>query len=99
MTITGAGGVVIKTISFSSRYKKQYKKLPPNIKTGIKDALEDFLKTPMPAGLKFEKLKGYKKPNIYTVHITGNFKMSFEMVGSEVKLRCVGNHNEIDRMP
>jgi len=82
MTITGAGGVVIKLISISSRYKKQYQKLPPDIQSKIKDIL-----------------KGYHKPNIYTVHITGNFKMSFEITGNEAKLRCVGNHNEIDRRP
>jgi len=99
MTVTGTGGVVIKTISFSSRYKKQYKKLPRNIQNSIKGVLADLMKTPMPAGIKFEKLKGYKKPNIYTLHITGNFKMSFETIGSEAKLRCIGNHNDIDRMP
>jgi len=99
MTITGAGGVVISLISASRRYKKQYQKLPPDIQAKIKDVLKDLKKNPRPPGIRFEKLKGYHKPNIYTVHITGNFKMSLEISGNEAKLRCVGNHNEIDRRP
>lgn len=99
MTITGAGGVVINSISVSSRYKKQYKKLSADIQAKVKDVLKGLKKNPRSAGIRFEKLKGYHKPSIYTVHITGNFKMSLEVAGNEAKLRCVGNHNEIDRNP
>jgi mRNA-degrading endonuclease RelE of RelBE toxin-antitoxin system len=99
MTITGSGGVVIKTIATSKTFDKQFKKLPQDIKASLKDVFNDLLKDPRPPGLRFEKLKGYKKPDIYTVHITGNYKLSFEIDGSQAKLRCVGNHNEIDRRP
>ena len=99
MTITGAGGIVIKKIAFSSKFEKQYKKLPPEIKEAVPDKLKDLLKQPFPAGLKFEKLKGYRRPDIYTIHINGNYKISFEIDGTIAKLRCIGNHNNIDRSP
>ena len=99
MTITGVGGLVIKQLSLSPRFERQYKKLPSEIKVVIPEKLNDLLKQPFPAGLKFEKLKGYRRPDIYTIHINGNYKISFEIVGCVAKLRCIGNHNDIDRLP
>jgi mRNA-degrading endonuclease RelE of RelBE toxin-antitoxin system len=99
MTITGAGGAVIKQLSLSPKFEKQYKKLPPEIKAIVPEKLNDLLKQPFPAGLKFEKLKGYHRPDIYTIHVNGNYKISFEIEGVVAKLRCVGNHNDIDRRP
>ena len=99
MTITGAGGVIIQSIAFSEKFKKQFQKLPADIKDLIPKKLEDLKKQPLPAGLKFEKLKGYRRPDIYTIHITGNYKISLEIDGSVAKLRCVGNHDTIDRSP
>jgi mRNA-degrading endonuclease RelE of RelBE toxin-antitoxin system len=75
------------------------KKLPHEIKQLVPEKLQDLLKNPFPAGLRFEKLKGYRRPDIYTIHITGNYKISFEIEGTLAKLRCVGNHNDIDRTP
>lgn len=99
MTVTGAGGVIIKQLSTTTRFDKQFKKLPPEIKRLIPQKLNDLLSEPRPPGLRFEKLKGYAKPDIYTIHITGNYKLSFEISGARAHLRCIGNHNEIDRLP
>jgi mRNA-degrading endonuclease RelE of RelBE toxin-antitoxin system len=99
MTVTGAGGAVIKQIALSAKFEKQYKKLPTEIKVAIPEKLNDLLKQPFPAGLRFEKLKGYRRPDIFTIHINGNYKISFEIEGTVAKLRCVGNHNDIDRSP
>ncbi len=99
MTITGKGGVVVTNITLTEAFKKRYKKLPEEIKPLLAGKLDDLKKNPMPAGLRFEKLKGYTKPNIYTIHLTGNFKLSFELEGCNAILRNVGNHNEIDRKP
>lgn len=49
--------------------------------------------------LGFEKLKGYRRPDIYTIHIEGNYKASFEIIGSEAVFRRIGNHDKIDRAP
>lgn len=99
MTVVGSGGVDITQLVFTKGFERQYKKLPPEIKKLIPDKLNDLKNTPRPAGLRFEKLKGYSNPNIYTIHITGNYKLSFEIDGNTAFLRCVGNHNEIDRNP
>jgi mRNA-degrading endonuclease RelE of RelBE toxin-antitoxin system len=99
MTVTGAGGVIVKQLSTTSRFDKQFKKLPPEIQRLVPQKLEDLLANPRPAGLRFEKLKGYARPDIYTIHITGNYKISFEIDDSVAILRCIGNHNEIDRLP
>lgn len=61
--------------------------------------LRDLLKNPRPHGLAFEKLKGYKRPDIYTIHVTGNYKISFEIKGDLVILRRVSDHDTIDRKP
>ncbi len=99
MTITGAGGVVITQIAFSEKFQKQFQKLPPEIQELVPKKLTDLKKQPFPAGLKFEKLKGYRRPDIYTIHVTGNYKISFEIIGNLAQLRCVGNHDTIDRSP
>ena len=61
--------------------------------------LNDLIKDPRPPGLRFEKLKRYRNPEIYTIHITGNYKISFEVDGNIAILRTIGNHNAIDRQP
>ena len=61
--------------------------------------LRELLENPRPPGLAFEKLKGYTRPNIYTIHITCNYKLSFEIEGSLAVLRRVACHNDIDRLP
>ncbi len=99
MTISGAGGVTITSICFSDKFKKQYKKQSPDIQQKTNQKLHDLLASPMPKGLKFEKLKGYDKPDIYTIHITGNYKISLEIIGNQARLRRIGNHNNIDRTP
>lgn len=99
MTIPGSGGVVIESISYKNTFKKQYKKLPSEIKKLVESKLKDLQKDPMPPGLRFEKLKGYRRPDIFTIHITGNYKISLEINGPNALLRCVGCHNNIDRSP
>ena len=99
MTLVGAGGVVITRIEISKRFKKQFKKSPLDIQKKLASKLLGLQADPRPAGIRFEKLKGYTKPNIYTLHITGNYKVSLEINGSVAYLRCIGEHNEIDRLP
>jgi mRNA-degrading endonuclease RelE of RelBE toxin-antitoxin system len=99
MTFVGSGGVVITHFVTVKSFDREYKKLPPEIKRLIPDKLKDLLNNPRPPGLGFEKLKGYKNPDIYTIHITGNYKMSFVIDGSKATLRHIGTHNDIDRQP
>ena len=58
-------------------------------------------KPPFPKKLHFEKLTGYSKPNIFTIHVTANnsHKASFEMIGDVALFRKIGTHKEIDRNP
>lgn len=97
MTEVGAGGVVIDGWRASQRYTRSYKKLTPAMKDRVAAKLDDLQKNPRPPGLGFEKLKGYA--DVYTVHVTGNYKLSFEVDGSVAFLRNVGTHDEIDRAP
>lgn len=99
MTIPGSGGVQIKRWSKSKRFHKDYDKLTEALKNLVDQKLQDLCLTPMPAGLKFEKLKGHSSPCIYTIHVTGNFKASFEINDRIAFLRRVSNHDEIDRAP
>jgi mRNA-degrading endonuclease RelE of RelBE toxin-antitoxin system len=99
MTIVGSGGVVIKAVTYGSRFKKEYKKLSNEMQGQVNATIDLLVVKNRPAGIRFEKLKGYANPNIFTVHVTGNYKLSFEINGSTAFLRRVGNHNEIDRAP
>ena len=99
MTITGAGGVTINRWRTSKRFHKDYDKLPVVLRDLVDAKLQDLTQIPRPAGLRFEKLKGYADPDIYTIHVTGNYKVSLELLGGDAFLRRVGDHNDIDRAP
>lgn len=99
MTITGAGGVKIDTWRKAKRFHRDYDKLTLEQRDLVDQKLQDLVKQPMPAGLRFEKLNGYANPDIYTIHITGNYKASMEIDGAAAFLRRVADHNEIDRAP
>lgn len=77
------------------------KKLPENIRAEARQALKDLLEYPQPGYLKIEKLSGYRRPDIYTIHFTGNnsHKISFTLEGDKAIFRKVGTHKEIDRAP
>lgn len=99
MTQVGAGGVVIRRIDLTDRFKRDAKKLPPEYRDRLEQKLTDLLANPRPPGLAFEKLKGYRKPDIYTIHLTGNYKISLEIQGSTAILRRVAPHDSIDSKP
>ncbi len=99
MTITGTGGVVITHWRKSKRFHKDYDKLGIDMRDLVDAKLQDLSRPVRPPGLAFEKLKSYTAPEIYTVHVTGNYKISMEINGGNAFLRRVGNHDEIDRAP
>jgi len=99
MTHTGAGGLIITEVQYANKFKRDRKRLENSLRKRLDEKIKDLYRNPMPAGLRFEKLQGYRNPDIYTIHITGNYKASLEINGSTAKLRRVRNHNEIDRQP
>ena len=99
MTVTGSGGVVITRWGKSKRFHKDYDKLTIEMRDLVDSKLQDLIKPIRTAGLAFEKLKGYASPDIYTIHVTGNYKISMEITGGCAFLRRVSDHNEIDRTP
>jgi mRNA-degrading endonuclease RelE of RelBE toxin-antitoxin system len=99
VTVVGAGGVVIGSWAKTKRFHKNYDKLTLEQRDVVDQKLQDLVREPRPPGLVFEKLKGYKNPDIYTVHVTGNYKMSMSIEGDEATLRRVGTHDDIDRAP
>lgn len=99
MTLVGAGGVVIRQIKRVARFKSDYAKLPSELQAKTSKKLADLLKNPRPPGLVFEKLKGYTNPAVFTIHITGNYKVSLLIDGDTAILRRIAPHDEIDRAP
>lgn len=106
MTEVGAGGIRFSRLAAKKRFKKEYKKLDSQLQDRADAVLRDLRKNPLPAGLRFEKLKGYSEPSIYTVHVDGNYKISLEVAdgnpgedGCVAVLRRVATHSEIDRRP
>jgi mRNA-degrading endonuclease RelE of RelBE toxin-antitoxin system len=94
----GAGQLVITCVTYTKKFESDLKKAPAEIVESAKEALGDLLKNPRPAWIRFEKLKGYKNPNLYSIHVTKNHshKISFELDGSVAKLRRFGTHKKID---
>ena len=99
MTVIGAGGVQITHLSRTERFQRDYGKLSAELQGKVKAKLRDLLQNPRPPGLRFEKLKGYARPDLYTIHITGNYKISFQVDGATAILRRVAAHDDIDRTP
>jgi mRNA-degrading endonuclease RelE of RelBE toxin-antitoxin system len=99
MTQVGAGGVSLTRIQRTKRFTRDYGKLTPELQERTNEKLKGLLKNPRPPGLAFEKLKGYRRPDIYTLHVTGNYKLSFEIEGATAILRRVAPHDELDRAP
>lgn len=99
MTIVGAGGVVLRFLVPTERFRRDYRKLDAQMQARVDDKLRDLLKNPRPSGLAFEKLKGYTRPDVYTIHITGNYKLSLHIEGDTAVLRRVACHDDIDRLP
>lgn len=82
-------------------FQNSYGALSDEVKSAFKEAYRLLLQDPQPKKLRLEKLSGYKRPGIYTIHITANHshKLSFELVGTVAELRRIGTHKEIDRTP
>lgn len=100
MTLVGAGGHVFASVAHSKRFAREYAKVTAQMKDKVDAKLRDLCSDPMPAGLAFEKLKGYADPDIYTIHVTGNYKISLEVLATGgAWLRRVGTHDEITRAP
>ena len=99
MTLIGAGGVIITHLQATARFQRDYRKLDAGMKKRVGDKLNDLLQNPRPPGLAFEKLKGYAAPAVYTIHITGNYKLSFSIEGTTAILRRVAAHDDMDRAP
>ncbi len=96
--------LVIRKFDSLPRFKSDYQKLSPEIKQQTKEAIDQLIKIgspPFPRSLRFEKLSGYRNPNIYTIHVTPNHshKASFEMRGDVAVFRQIGTHKELDRAP
>lgn len=63
MTQVGAGGVLIARIQQFQRFVRDYNKLTPALRELVDQKLRDLLANPRPPGLRFEKLKGYHRPD------------------------------------
>lgn len=85
----------------SACFKRCVKRLSAEVKEALISALQDLKRDPQPARLRLEQLSGYRRPDIYTIHITTNHshKASFEIDGTTAIMRRVGTHKEIDRTP
>jgi plasmid maintenance system killer protein len=99
VTVVGVGGIEIIFWKKRRSFHKEYGKLEISLRDSVDKCLQALAKRPIPSGLRFEKLKGYAKPDIYSVHVTGNYKISMEIEGNIAILRRVASHDEIDRCP
>lgn len=99
MTIVGGGGIRITEIKYKKRFKKDFKKAPKDIQDLLEKKLAQLTQNPIPSGLRFEKLKGFRRPDIYTFHLTGNYKVSLEIRDSTAILRRLACHDDMDTAP
>ncbi len=95
------GGVVIRRLAMTGRFERDYKRLDHGLQGKVDTVLLNLTKNPRSPMLRFEKLGGYRRPSIHTVHVTPNHshKLSFEIDGDTAILRRIGTHKEIDGAP
>jgi len=93
------GGVTIHRVVLKRSFHRDYGDLTRDQQETVDRKIQDLLKNPRPPGLRFEKLKCRANPSLFTIHITGNYKLSVEVEGDCAILRHVGNHDTIDRVP
>lgn len=92
----------IKSVDLGrASFQNDFKALDTEVKAAAKDAISLLLRDPQPKKLRLEKLSGYKRPGIFTIHITANHshKLSFELIDGIAVLRRIGTHKLIDRTP
>jgi mRNA-degrading endonuclease RelE of RelBE toxin-antitoxin system len=96
-----AGGLRIAALDFTERFKKELNALSPDLRTQVDEVLSQLLQYPIPRGLRFHKLNGYRNPCLYSVTVTGNdsHKVSFSIDGNIAVLRRIATHRRIDRNP
>ena len=95
--------LVIKRLDFSNdSFVSSLSRQSLEVQESFFEVIQNLIGSPpFPKKLRFEKLSGYSKPNIYTVHVTANHshKASFELIGDVAMFRRIGTHKEIDRDP
>lgn len=96
-----AGGLRIEALDFTEKFKRQLNALSPDLRRQAEEVLRQLLEDPIPRGLRFHKLNGYRNPCLYTVTVTGNdsHKISFSIDGNVAVLRRVATHKHVDRSP
>ncbi|OWV29447.1 hypothetical protein JI62_11570 [Halomonas campaniensis] len=82
-------------------FLKALGKLPIEVREQAKAALKKLLHDPQPKSIRLEKLSGYRRPDIYTIHATSNHshKISFELEGACAVMRRIDTHKRIDKTP
>ena len=90
-----------KGLKYTAAFERDYKRLSRPIQNAVNEVITGLMQNPRPARLRFEKLRGYSNPGIYTVHVTPNHshKLSFSIEDGVVILRRIGTHRKIDRSP
>ena len=89
-------------LSRSDAFKAAFGKLDPTLQEQVVEALRALRAgPPYPRRLRYEKLRGFRHPSVYTIHVTRNHshKISIEVNGDIAHLRKLGTHKEIDRAP
>lgn len=83
----------IKTIYYSSSFKKNLKKLPTGIvKIAIRKE-KTFKKNPLHPSLRLHELHG-KFNGIWSISITGNYRIIFErMENGDILFISIGKHD------
>jgi len=96
-----AGGIKVNQVDTTVRFDRDFNKLPEEIKEHAKKCIASLLDDPMPSSIRFEKLRGFKNPNIFTIHVTSNHshKASMEITDGVAILRRIRSHKLIDANP
>lgn len=94
-------GIQIDALAYKRTFEKDLKKAPPDVQKAVATALEDLMKNPQPAKLRFHSLTGCFDPKILKIDVFSNrsWQITFEMDGTTAILRRLARHKTIDRKP
>lgn len=85
--------MIVRQVSYSKGFIHQYRKLPSHIQMLTTKKERIFKENPLHPSLRLHQLKG-KLAGIWSVSITGNYRMLFERTESgDILFFSIGTHD------
>lgn len=84
------------TATYEPSFLRDYASLPESVHRRAEKQIRVLLQNPRHPSLRARKIQG--STDIYEARVTGDYRMTYKIVGETLRLRRIGSH-EIYRSP